>query len=70
MRFLIVGDIVGKPGRQVLADNLEVIKEKLNIEGVIVNGENAAGGLGIVPEVCEEILSYGRCDYNWQPHLG
>jgi len=59
LRFLIVGDIVGKPGRQVLADNLEVIKEKLNIEGVIVNGENAAGGLGIVPEVCEEILSYG-----------
>ena len=54
MRFLIVGDIVGKPGRQVLADNLEVIKEKLNIEGVIVNGENAAGGLGIVPEVCEK----------------
>jgi len=59
LRFLIVGDIVGKPGRQILADRLGIIKEELNIEGVIVNGENAAGGLGIVPEVCEEILSYG-----------
>lgn len=59
MRFLIVGDVVGKPGRKILADKLAVIKEELNIQGVIVNGENAAGGLGIVPEVCEEILSYG-----------
>ena len=59
MRFLIVGDVVGKPGRQILADKLKTIKEELDIEGVVVNGENAAGGLGIVPEVCEEILSYG-----------
>jgi len=50
---------VGKPGRQILADKLKTIKEELDIEGVVVNGENAAGGLGIVPEVCEEILSYG-----------
>jgi len=59
LRFLIVGDVVGKPGRQILADKLKTIKEELDIEGVVVNGENAAGGLGIVPEVCEEILSYG-----------
>jgi len=43
----------------MLADKLETIKEELDIQGVIVNGENAAGGLGIVPEVCEEILGYG-----------
>jgi len=59
LRFLIVGDVVGKPGRKMLADKLGTIKEELDIQGVIVNGENAAGGLGIVPEVCEEILSYG-----------
>ncbi len=59
MRFLIVGDVVGKPGRKMLADKLGTIKEELDIQGVIVNGENAAGGLGIVPEVCEEILGYG-----------
>jgi len=59
LRFLIVGDVVGKPGRKMLADKLETIKEELDIQGVIVNGENAAGGLGIVPEVCEEILGYG-----------
>jgi len=43
----------------MLADKLGTIKEELDIQGVIVNGENAAGGLGIVPEVCEEILGYG-----------
>jgi len=59
LRFLIVGDVVGKPGRKMLADKLGTIKEELDIQGVIVNGENAAGGLGIVPEVCEEILGYG-----------
>ncbi|HOQ67630.1 MAG TPA: TIGR00282 family metallophosphoesterase [Candidatus Atribacteria bacterium] len=59
MRFLMVGDVVGKPGRKILADKLKIIKEELDIEGVVVNGENAAGGLGIMPEVCEEILSYG-----------
>ncbi|HPZ81582.1 MAG TPA: YmdB family metallophosphoesterase, partial [Candidatus Atribacteria bacterium] len=59
MRFLMVGDVVGKPGRKILADKLKIIKEEFDIEGVVVNGENAAGGLGIMPEVCEEILSYG-----------
>ncbi|MBC7217277.1 MAG: TIGR00282 family metallophosphoesterase [Candidatus Caldatribacterium sp.] len=59
MRFLIVGDVVGKPGRRVLREKLPLLKEELQIDAVIVNGENAAGGLGITPEVCEEIFSYG-----------
>lgn len=59
LRFLIVGDVVGKPGRRVLREKLPLLKEELQIDAVIVNGENAAGGLGITPEVCEEIFSYG-----------
>lgn len=59
MRFLIVGDIVGKPGRRILREKLPTLKEELRIDAVIANGENAAGGLGITPEVCEEILNYG-----------
>jgi len=59
LKFLIVGDVVGKPGRRVLREKLSSLREELQIDAVIVNGENAAGGLGITPEVCEEILGYG-----------
>ncbi len=59
LRFLIVGDVVGKPGRRILREKLPVLKEEFRIDAVIVNGENAAGGLGITPEVCEEILGCG-----------
>ncbi len=59
MRFLIVGDIVGKPGRRILGEKLPSLREEFRTDAVIVNGENAAGGLGITPEVCEEILRCG-----------
>lgn len=59
MRFLIIGDIVGKPGRRVLREKLPALREEFQIDAVIANGENAAGGLGITPEVCEEIFGYG-----------
>ena len=47
MRIFFIGDIVGKPGRKMLAENLPSIKEKLGIDVVIANGENSAGGNGI-----------------------
>jgi len=42
-----------------VGDKLKEIKKKHAIDGVIVNGENSAGGLGITPETCEELLHYG-----------
>ena len=59
MKFLIVGDVIGKPGRRVLSTQLEKIRQTFDIDAVVVNGENAAGGLGITREVCEEILALG-----------
>lgn len=59
MKFLIVGDVIGKPGRRVLGTQLEKIREIFSVDAVVVNGENAAGGLGITREVCEEILALG-----------
>ncbi|MCX6088942.1 MAG: TIGR00282 family metallophosphoesterase [Candidatus Atribacteria bacterium] len=59
MRFLIVGDIVGKPGRRIAAEKIEKIKKSHSIDAVIANGENSAGGLGITPETCEELLRCG-----------
>ncbi|MGQ9473829.1 MAG: TIGR00282 family metallophosphoesterase [Candidatus Caldatribacteriaceae bacterium] len=59
MKFLIIGDVIGKPGRKILNVQLEKIRKSFEIDAVVVNGENAAGGLGITPEVCDEILSLG-----------
>ncbi len=59
MRFLIVGDIVGKPGRKAAAHFIPRLKEREGIEIVIANVENAAGGFGITRKVYEELKSYG-----------
>ena len=57
MKILAVGDIVGRTGLQKLKEVLpKVIKEK-NIDFVIVNGENAADGMGITEKIFKEILS-------------
>jgi len=59
MKVLFIGDIVGKPGREAVGLVLPSLKEKENIEFVIANGENSAGGFGITPNVAEEIFSFG-----------
>ena len=50
---------MGKSGRQVLKKELPDLKRKLEIDTVIVNGENAAGGFGITPKICEEFYELG-----------
>jgi metallophosphoesterase (TIGR00282 family) len=55
--ILALGDVVGKPGRKALAGNLEALIEECNADFVLANGENASGGLGITPQVAEELLS-------------
>lgn len=59
MRILVIGDIIGKPGRQAVRYLLpELIKEnRLNL--VIANGENSAGGIGITPETAEDLFRSG-----------
>lgn len=59
MQVLVIGDIVGRPGREAVKKLLPKIVKKKGIEFVIANGENAAGGSGITPSICEELLSYG-----------
>ena len=54
MNILFLGDVMGKSGRQVLKNELPQLKRDLQIDTVIVNGENAAGGFGITPKICEE----------------
>jgi metallophosphoesterase (TIGR00282 family) len=56
VRLLFVGDIVGKPGRRALADLLPGLREQHQPDWVVVNGENAAGGLGITERIAREFL--------------
>lgn len=59
MRILFVGDVVGRAGRDAVVDRLPDLKRRLGINAVIVNGENAAHGVGITPKICEELYESG-----------
>lgn len=59
MRLLMIGDIVGRPGRRAVKVNLPDLKRQFDLDLVIANGENAAGGKGITKEVAQELFSYG-----------
>ena len=59
MNVLLLGDIVGKPGREIIAKALPKLKEKGKIDFVIANAENASGGSGIVPKVADELFNSG-----------
>ncbi len=59
MKVLFVGDIVGEAGRKALKEAVPKIVERLKIDLIIANAENAAGGFGITQKVAEEIFSLG-----------
>lgn len=59
MRILMIGDIVGRPGRKVAATLLPQIIREHKVDFVIANGENAAGGRGITGDVADELLRLG-----------
>ncbi|MDQ7038007.1 MAG: TIGR00282 family metallophosphoesterase [Aquificota bacterium] len=59
MRFLIIGDIVGRPGRRAVARVIDEIRETEGVDAVIANVENAAGGFGITKKVYEELKGLG-----------
>ena len=48
-RLLFLGDIVGEPGRKAVSLLLPLLKQELNLDFIVVNGENSAGGRGIRP---------------------
>lgn len=53
MRFLYCGDVVGRSGRTVILEQIPMLREKLGLDFVIVNGENAAHGFGITRKICD-----------------
>jgi metallophosphoesterase (TIGR00282 family) len=59
MRILFIGDIVGKPGRDVVAAELPRLQDRLQLDFVIANGENAAGGFGLTQAIAREFFALG-----------
>ena len=59
MRILMIGDIIGQPGRRGIRRILPGLRQELGIDLVIANGENTAGGFGITLETAEELLESG-----------
>lgn len=59
MRFAFFGDVVGRSGRDGLADHLPDLRRRLDLDFVIVNAENAAAGFGITESTARELFNAG-----------
>ena len=59
MRIAFIGDIVGRPGRKIIKQNLERLRESHNIDVVIANGENASHGFGLTVKNAQELFNCG-----------
>jgi metallophosphoesterase (TIGR00282 family) len=59
MNILFIGDIFGSPGRRIVADHLQDIRETNRIDLAIANAENSAGGFGVTPAIAEDLLALG-----------
>lgn len=59
MRILFLGDIVGKPGRQICTQIMRKLRAEENLDLVVANAENIAGGSGLTPEIYHELIAAG-----------
>jgi metallophosphoesterase (TIGR00282 family) len=56
---MVIGDIIGKPGRQAVVHHLRDLRAELDLDLVIANGENLAAGAGLTASLSEELLAHG-----------
>jgi metallophosphoesterase (TIGR00282 family) len=59
VRCMVIGDIIGKPGRQAIAHVLPDLRREHALDLVIANGENVAAGMGLTPSLAEELFDIG-----------
>ena len=57
MNILIIGDVVARPGRAVLAEHLATIQAEYDIDATVVNIENAAAGFGVTRKIMEQFIA-------------
>jgi metallophosphoesterase (TIGR00282 family) len=59
LKILFIGDIVGRPGRDIVAAQVPQLRAELGLDVVIANGENSAAGAGITGALAQQILAAG-----------
>ncbi len=59
MKLLFIGDIVGKPGREIVCAQVAKLRAQHGLDFIIANGENAAAGSGITASICKSLLEAG-----------
>jgi 2',3'-cyclic-nucleotide 2'-phosphodiesterase len=59
VKLLFIGDIVGQPGRRAVAELIPKLRQEHQLDFIVANGENSAGGSGITPNTAGEIFSAG-----------
>ena len=69
MRILLIGDIVGRPGRQIVTHALGGLRKREHVDLVIANAENAAGGSGITPSIYRELMNAGVDCFTLGDHI-
>ena len=69
IRILFLGDVVGEPGRKAVIARLAGLKEEEDIDFIVVNGENAAGGRGITSKISIDLLRAGAAVITTGDHV-
>jgi len=59
MRLMFLGDIVGKAGREAVIEHVPSLKKTLDLDFIVVNAENAAGGFGVTEDICRDLFYCG-----------
>ena len=59
MKILLCGDVMGRPGRDVVKAHIPVLRRQLALDLVVVNAENIAGGYGLTDRLCGELYDCG-----------
>jgi len=59
VQILFIGDVFGSPGRKIVRDHVHHLVETNKVELLVINVENAAGGFGVTPAICEEFFELG-----------
>jgi metallophosphoesterase (TIGR00282 family) len=59
LRILFVGDVFGSAGRRIVREHLGHVIEQRQVDLLVINGENAAGGFGLTPAIADELFDLG-----------
>ena len=59
MRVLFLGDIVGRTARNTVIEIAAALRAELQLDFLVVNCENAAGGFGVTPQICDDLFAAG-----------